>query len=461
MRRREEKGSNEVIEMQYDVLIIGGGIAGLTLAVKLGQSNVKTLIVEKDKKSGLIYKGELLQPKSLDILDRIGLLETVKENGVSLPSIQFHEFERMDNGSLKKLSENEFRYDLIQSPYNTSLMIPHERLKKLLFEEASKYDSIDHIQPAKFTGFTDEESSKKKAVIETKEGQLEIQANFYVGAEGRASPTRTAMDVEMKKTSYNHHFLTVSFPRPDSLDKSTIITTQNRFLGLFPLPNNEVRSVLLIKPGEFKEMRKEGLDSFYRAYCELIPELDGYVQQIDSWKKIQLMIPVRHNVSQYVKDNIILTGDAAHSVHPMAGEGMNLAIQDSDVLGELLCWMFKTNQTEWKHLRWYEKVRKPRAEFVSRLSHQAALLYSFPYRPWQRLRIKGVQQTEHSSVLHYKQMLNTSGLGIWKFTIFDRMKQAGLLPARRNDHKLSGIEQKVIFDKNEDYPWKGSKGEIG
>ncbi|WP_270181579.1 FAD-dependent oxidoreductase [Alkalihalobacillus sp. CinArs1] len=439
--------------MRYDVLIIGGGIAGLTLAVKLGQSNVKTLLVEKDKKSGLIYKGELLQPKSLDILDRIGLLEKVKANGVVLPSIQFHEFERLDDSSLKKLSENEFRYDVIDSPYNTSLMIPHEKLKELLFEEASKYDSVEHIQPAKFTGFTDEDPEKKKALIETKEGSLEVQAKFYIGAEGRASPTRSAMNVEMKKTTYNHQFLTVSFPRPDSLDQSTIITTQNRFLGLFPLPNNEVRSVLLIKPGEFKTMRKEGLDSFYRAYCELIPELDGYVQQIDSWKKIQLMIPVRHNVSQYVKENIILTGDAAHSVHPMAGEGMNLAIQDSDVLGELLCWMFKTNQTDWNHLEWYEKVRKPRAEFVSRLSHQAALLYSFPYRTWQRLRIKGVQQTEHSSVLHYKQMLNTSGLGIWKFTIWDRMKQAGLLPARSNTKKISAKEHSVIFNKKDDYPW--------
>lgn len=439
--------------MQYDVLIIGGGIAGLTLAVKLGQSNVKTLLVEKDKKSGLIYKGELLQPKSLDILDRIGLLETVKKNGISLPSIEFHEYERMEDASLRKLSVNEFRYDIINSPYNTSLMIPHERLKELLLEEASKYDSIDHIQPAKFTGFTDEDPSKRKAIIKTKEGNQEIQASFYVGAEGRASPTRTAMGVGIKKTKYNHHFLTVSFPRPSSLDQSTIITTQNRFLGLFPLPNNEVRSVLLIKPGEFKDMRNEGLESFYRAYCELIPELDGYVQQIDSWKKIQLMIPVRHNVSQYVKDNIILTGDAAHSVHPMAGEGMNLAIQDSDVLGELLCWMFKTNRTDWKQLDWYEKVRKPRAEFVSKLSHQAALLYSFPYRTLQRLRIKGVQQTERSSVLHYKQMLNTSGLGIWKFNIFDRMKQAGLLPAKANEPKVSKAENKVIFDKSDDYPW--------
>ncbi|WP_347550823.1 NAD(P)/FAD-dependent oxidoreductase [Pseudalkalibacillus hwajinpoensis] len=438
----------------YDVMIIGGGISGLTLAVKLGQCNVKTLLIEKDKKSGLIYKGELLQPKSLEVLDRINTLDVVKENGFILPSIQFHEYTQKQDGSMERLSVNEFRYDLIDSPYNTSLMIPHERLKELLFIEVSKYDSVDYIQPAKFTGFTEDPPHEKKAIIQTKEGEQEIHAFFYVGAEGRASPTRTSMEVDMKSTKYNHHFLTVSFPRPESLNQSTIITTQNKFVGLFPLPNNEVRSVLLIKPGEFKTMRKEGLESFYRAYCELMPELDGYVQQIDTWKKIQLMIPVRHNVSSYVKDNIILTGDAAHSVHPMAGEGMNLAIQDSDVLGELLCWMFKKNKTEWKHLKWYEKVRKPRAEYVSRLSHQAALLYSFPYRPWQKLRIRGVKQTEYSPVLHYKQMLNTSGLGIWKFNLIDRMKQAGILPVKAGVKQISEKrESKVMFTKDDDYPW--------
>ncbi|MBF0708136.1 FAD-dependent monooxygenase [Alkalihalobacillus hwajinpoensis] len=440
--------------MDYDVMIIGGGISGLTLAVKLGQSNVKTLLIEKDKRSGLIYKGELLQPKSLQVLERINVLDVVKENGFHLPSIEFHEYNQKDDGTMEHLSSNEFRYDVIPSLYNTSLMIPHERLKELLFEEASKYESVDYIQPAKFTGFTEDEPENKKAIIQTKEGEREIQAGFYVGAEGRASPTRTAMEVEMKNTKYNHHFLTVSFPRPETLNQSTIITTQNKFVGLFPLPNNEVRSVLLIKPGEFKSMREEGLQSFYRAYCELMPELEGYVHQIDTWKKIQLMIPVRHNVSNYVKNNLILTGDAAHSVHPMAGEGMNLAIQDSDVLGELLCWMFGTNQTEWKHLKWYEKVRKPRAEYVSTLSHQAALLYSFPYRPWQRLRIKGVNQTEHSPLLHYKQMLNTSGLGIWKFNLLDRLKQAGIIPAAIGNGKLSKHpNEKVMFTKEDDYPW--------
>lgn len=433
-------------------MIVGGGIAGLTLAVKLASCKVKVLLVEKDANSGLIYKGELLQPKSLAILNKLGVHDQIKKHGKSLPSIEMTEF--YQNGErLERIGENEFRYDIIQSEFNTAVMLPHEKLKEILFQKAKQYPDFHHMRPAKFTGFK-HQNGKRIAKVITSDVEQSIEAQFYVGAEGRVSSVRNEMDVHMKKYSYNHHFLTVSFPSPPSLRSSSIITTQQKFLGLFPLPDRQVRSVLLIKPGEYKTMRNQGLDSFYQAYTDLMPDMEGYVNQVRSWKQIQLMIPVRHNVSSYVQDNCVLVGDAAHSVHPMAGEGMNLAIQDSDVLGELLCWMYETGHTDESRLKWYEQVRKPRAEFVSRLSHQAALLYSFPSLSWQKLRMKGIHNTERNCRLHFKQMLNTSGLGIWKFTILDRMKQISLAPHISGRKTVSVSEQQShFFTEKDDYPW--------
>ncbi|WP_349409795.1 NAD(P)/FAD-dependent oxidoreductase [Pseudalkalibacillus sp. SCS-8] len=438
--------------MEHEVMIVGGGIAGLTLAVKLASCNIDVLLVEKDEKSGTIYKGELLQPKSLEILNQLGVYDQIKQHGEALPSIEMIEYHQDEKG-LELLGRNEFRYDILNSRFNTSVMIPHEKLKEILFREARKHPTFVHLKPARFTGFTYAKGKRKARVALPDREQL-VSAKFYVGAEGRVSPVRNEMKVTLKKHSYNHHFLTVSFPRPASLKSSKIITTQEKFLGLFPLPDNQVRSVLLIKPGEYKLMRKQGLDSFYQAYIDLMPELEGFVNQIQSWKQIQLMIPLRHNASRYVEDNCILVGDAAHSVHPMAGEGMNLAIQDADVLGELLCWMYETGQLEFDHLKGFEQVRKPRAEFVSRLSHQAALMYSFSTSTFQKLRMKGISNTERNKKLHFKQMLNTSGLGIWRFSLFDRMKQAGFVPSFIGGNTISDSEQLThFFTKEDDYPW--------
>lgn len=224
--------------MEHEVMIVGGGIAGLTLAVKLASCNIDVLLVEKDEKSGTIYKGELLQPKSLEILNQLGVYDQIKQHGEALPSIEMIEYHQDEKG-LELLGRNEFRYDILNSRFNTSVMIPHEKLKEILFREARKHPTFVHLKPARFTGFTYAKGKRKARVALPDREQL-VSAKFYVGAEGRVSPVRNEMKVTLKKHSYNHHFLTVSFPRPASLKSSKIITTQEKFLGLFPLPDNQV-----------------------------------------------------------------------------------------------------------------------------------------------------------------------------------------------------------------------------
>ncbi|MCP8967665.1 FAD-dependent monooxygenase [Ectobacillus ponti] len=439
--------------MGSHVLISGGGIAGLTLALKLLQQGLAVTLAEKEGKPSVKYKGELLQPKSLELLDGLGLLAEVRQKGYPLYTTAIIE-------ELPHRKETiVFRYDLLQSSYNYALMIPHEALKGIILAQAQKYAGFRYLQPAKFLSFGETGPRKRTAVIGMKDGaELRLEADFFVGAEGRQSPVRTNLGIGLRTASYNHHFLTVSFPRPPSLTEAEMLVRGHYFLGLFPLPEERVRTVFLIKPKEYKQLRKQGLQAVYKQYCSFYPELDGYVQSIGSWKDIQLMIPVRHNAKQYVKGNCIIIGDAAHSVHPMAGEGMNLAIQDAYTLGELLGWMYGQDKLDPEHLQWFERVRKPRAEYVSRLSHQSALAYSYSLPPWSWFRARVLKRMEQSEAMHTKQMLNISGLGIWKETWLDRFVQAGLLPM-----SLLGSpeQQQHFFTPERDYPWKHDRKKGG
>ncbi|WP_255822176.1 FAD-dependent oxidoreductase [Halobacillus shinanisalinarum] len=261
------------------------------------------------------------------------------------------------------------------------------------------------------------------------------------------------MDVWVKRKDYNHHFLTVTIPRPSDFTKGKIITTASDFLGLFPLPDDEVRTVFLIKAGTFKQVKEHGLEQLYQAYSELEPELAQGVRAIQNWKAVQLMIPFTYHIDRYYKGNLALIGDAAHTVHPMAGEGMNLAIQDADVLGELLAWCKENDVPYHDHLHYYEDVRKPRVEFLLNLSHLSALVYSVPYQWWRNIRMRAVQRMYDDDQLHVKQMLNISGLGKWKFTLFDRAIQGSILPARSK--RVSDRKQRqFLFSEAEDYPWR-------
>jgi 2-polyprenyl-6-methoxyphenol hydroxylase-like FAD-dependent oxidoreductase len=310
------------------------------------------------------------------------------------------------------------------------------------------------LKPYKFLslrGWNGESFQRATAQCLTTEKIIEIEADYIIGAEGRHSPIRRGLEIGLKEYSYNHYFLTVSFPAPPTLTEAEMVVKGYRFLGLFPLQKQRVRTALLIKPDEYKTMKRDGLDTFYHHYLALAPELDGYVQTIRSWKEVQLMIPVRHNAEHYVYANCALIGDAAHSVHPMAGEGMNLAIQDADSLGNLLHWMYTTGNRGNAQLLWYEKTRKPRVEYMSELSHQSALVYSYSNPLWRVFRTHVLRRIAGSPRLHYKQILNISGLGMWKETWVDRLRQAGLWPAGKSVDLAT--KKGYLFTKQQLYPW--------
>ncbi|MFY4776705.1 FAD-dependent oxidoreductase [Metabacillus sp. RGM 3146] len=430
--------------MKTQVLVIGGGVGGLTVALKLARCGIDVCVIEMLKGNAAMYKGELLQPKSIQILQDLNLKKQVEAAGHKINEIQVIE-KREKNTVYETIGCSSMNYNILNSPFDYALMIPHEKLKALLLEEAKKHASFTYIQPSRFKAFRNE-----KAVVDLEEKEVEIEADVFVAAEGRKSKTREAMNIKVKEHKYDHHFLTVSFPRPEDLKEGKMISTPHTFLGLFPLPNNMVRTVYLIPQGAYKGMKEKGISVFYEAYSELYPELADYVKHIKSWREIQLMIPVHFNADQYVKDNVVIMGDAAHSVHPMAGEGMNLAIQDGDVLGELLCWIIREH-ADLSCLKWYEKVRKPRVHHVLHLSHMSALAYSSPFRYFPNVRKKAIRQMTLDEKLHTKQMLNASGLGFWKESIFDRMVQIGLFPIRSNP---SLSYNGYMFTEETDYPWE-------
>ncbi|WHY35146.1 NAD(P)/FAD-dependent oxidoreductase [Cytobacillus firmus] len=428
------------MSLNTEVAIIGGGIGGLTLGLKLAQANIDVTVLEKLDAPSSVYKGELLQPKSLKIFKQLGALDKILDNGFSFSRIAFEEGEK----------EFAMDYSILPGNYDYSLMIEHEKLKGILLSQALPYPNFHYLSGSLAKGF-----DNGQLVVERKDvkEQLSVRADFYIGAEGRNSITRKEMNSKIKKIEYNHQFLTVTFPRPQSLEEGKIISRDERFLGLFPLPNAKVRSVYLIPEGTYKEHLKKGIHYFHKNYVELFPELEGYVTRLKNWKDIQLMIPTAFYADKYVDGRLAILGDAAHTVHPMAGEGMNMAIQDADVLGELLAEMYASGRISPDKLKWYENVRKPRAENMISLSHLSAIAYSYSNRVITGIRRKGLKQIERDKTLQYKQMLNVSGLGYWSESLWDRLIQAGMLPARKTE--LSAADKSHYFyTEKEDYPWK-------
>ncbi|MCM3760756.1 FAD-dependent monooxygenase [Alkalihalobacillus oceani] len=428
--------------MKTEVLIIGGGVAGLSLALKLARRSVPVIVVEREEGAGHLYKGELLQPKTLQIFERLGFLDRLEADMYPLEAVHTREVGRRR----EELLHVRMDYSVLPE-HAMAAMIPHDRLRELLVKEALACESFQLVRPAVFLDL----ETSHTARIKYRDELQSISANIIVGADGRGSRIRKKAGITFDIQSYNHDFLTFSFACPPELKEGEMIADEERFLGLFPLPGERVRSVLQIRPGEYKQLKQAGPSAVHEHYLRLEPRLDGYVQTVTEWKEIQLMVPVRETVHRYYRSNLIVIGDAAHSVHPMAGEGMNLAIQDADILGELISWMYQSGKSRdytWFH--WFEDVRKKRVEYISWLSHLFAKMYSPKGRAWQRLRMTAIRSLVNSRSLHDKQMLNISGLGLVPFRAKD-----GFHLFFRGKRK---VLQQHVFTTKDDYPWQVTCG---
>jgi 2-polyprenyl-6-methoxyphenol hydroxylase-like FAD-dependent oxidoreductase len=431
--------------METSVLISGGGVAGLTLALKLVTQGIDVVMVEKQASETIMYKGELLQPKSIQILDQLGVLEPILENSWKIPRTIIFEKTQGHPNATKRIS---LEYGILPGAYPYALMIPHDQLKKILLQKALVTGRLTLLQPAHII----QTDSKNQEVRISHQGiEHTYRAKYIAIAEGKFSSMRAELGFRVKKQSYNHQFLTVTVGRPADLVDATVISCGARFVGLFPLPNEQVRTVMLIRGDEFKTIRKGGLAYFQQLFSELIPEMKPYLAELTEWKQIQLMIPLRQEALSYVKDNCVLLGDAAHSVHPMAGEGMNMAIQDADVLASALVYVLQ-NKCSDSILKRYESVRKPRARFVSAVSHLSALAYSYPHQISQPLRTHVIAQIAQQPDLMLQYMANVSGLGYSKESWIDRVRQLGMWPFSRIPSMFA--PQMIWFSEESDYPWQ-------
>ncbi|MBM7633618.1 FAD-dependent oxidoreductase [Geomicrobium sediminis] len=430
------------------VFVSGGGVGGLTLALKLGMCGISVVVIERNKSKSPLYKGELLQPKSIELLSKLGLGDELYDASFPIKKLHSEEWKWEGNDGYLR-TKSVLSYRTLDHEFNLARMLPHETLRELLVKKIEQLPSVELIRPAKFKGFEDD-----VAIIDQKGEKKRIQAYYYVGAEGRSSKMRKEMGITCDEKKYDHHFLTASFPRPKTFTDGLVVGAPHTFLGLFPLPNDYVRSVYRIPPGSYREYKEQPITSYYDLHTTYVPGLKDTMTTITSWRDVQLMIPYQFQSPHYVVDNKVILGDAAHSVHPMAGEGMNLAIQDADVLSDLFCWMDEKGKwRDQKLLKWYERVRKPRVDQMIALSHRSQLAYSFHNPIFRKLRTRALIAMEERPLLHFKQMLNVSGLGYYKANLFDWFNHLDVLPTN-NRSSIYPKQKRHFYTEQDDYPWR-------
>lgn len=291
------------------VLIAGAGPTGLTLARDLQRRGVPYRIVEPgDPFAGSRGKG--LQPRTLEVLDDLGLIGEFRRYGADYPAMTVHR----PDGERLTWRMDEWHEPTAEVPYPNMLMIPQWRTARLLA------DGIPVERDCGVQAFTQVDGGGVRVTLST--GEV-VTTRYLVGADGGRSTVRRILAVPFEGETYAAEQLLIADVRLAGLDRDTWhiwpgAEPDTLRLGLCPLPGTDDFQLTAPPTG--------------RSIEELLRDADpGLTLTHVGWTSTY-----RANmrmVSRYRVGDVFLAGDAAHVHSPAGGQGLNTGIQDAYNLG--------------------------------------------------------------------------------------------------------------------------------
>lgn len=314
-------------KMDYDVAIVGGGLAGLSLSCLLADTDgLRVVCVDRDSPAHQLASDErttAISYGSGQILARAGVWDSIKDKGCPIEDIEI--FDGDSPLLLQFLSQE-------TEGKSFGWIVANADIRRILMDKIAKYPNVTHLAPAKVSNF--------KVFDDYAEIQLDddrkISASLIVGADGRGSSVRDFMDVPVRSWDYKQSavicFILHENPHQNKAVEHFWPSGPFAILPMPDRPDGRHCSSLV-----FTE-HKSGRDSlmqlsdaaFLAEVRERFPAFYGNIEILDN-KRMRFPLTLSH-AARYIAPRMALVADAAHGIHPIAGQGLNLGFRD---LGEL------------------------------------------------------------------------------------------------------------------------------
>lgn len=357
-------------------------MAGLAVANALAQRGLRSEVLEKRRAPGEIDRGDVIQDSVLPILHRWNLEEVLGAYG----PVQLRLF-RMLNERGQILFEVDLE-EALGRPARLTL-VTHPDLERILEQAALRSGLVSVRRDVSCLDLLVE--GGRVAGVRTAEG--DVQAPLTVIANGSQSTLRdryfSARDLyEYPVSFYNARIKLL----PEYADAGVYILGPTGVMVMAPLPKGEMRIGIQfrrtadsegVSPRNLRQVIAKRLEAFPVDRLEF---LDGHVYRLSKSLSRSLAIP-----------GAVLVGDAAHTVHPVGGQGMNLAFQDAELLAELVEPAKGSPDLLDEACRLYSAQRRRQVERVLRLTHAMGMLGALEGPGLIRIREALIRLCNHSA----------------------------------------------------------------
>jgi len=417
-----------------DVLICGGGVGGLVLALLLGRDGADVRVLEQAPSLPMAKRAENLQPNGLRLLDRLGLLQPLLAGGACRNErYEFVSIEPDGNGrSLCTID-----YGELPGPYPYTVMTTPALLQPLLLDAVMACASVRCQWGMKVTGL-EREPAAVRVTAQTATGEpQDWRARMVVGADGVHSTIRRLAGLSASVYLYRDGYATAMIPRPLALGAGgRYAVGQGRIMALFPVSSSEVALLYLIRRDRWGAVRAGGLEPLKADMVRIMPMAAESLQSLALWDQMGFMPCARVRAESWVSDRVALLGDAAHALNPHVAQGRNQAMEDAVVLAELIRTGLRTDRLDRAALADYESVRRPLVERLQRVADELTLFWNNDWWPIGWLRERVFRSLARNRRLRSRMTALVGGLPVAPYSLVERFQAAGFLPDPRADEAV-------------------------
>lgn len=334
---------------QAQVCIVGGGCVGLTLALGLAKADISVVVIDASKNQTLPGDDYALRVSALSLASQ-GLLESLNvwPEIIKHRATPYTSMDVRDQDSFGKIHFDHNDLDLPQLGH----IVENDIIRYALIGELEKQSNATLLFETRYQQIHQTDSD----VFITLESGEPVIAKLLVAADGANSAIRKQFNMPITFKDYDHHAIVATVKTAEEHNNTARqVFLPTGPLAFLPLPDKHTHSIVWSTSPEHCETLLALDDSNFNK--AVMAALDGQcgLCEVQS-ERMAFPLKMRY-AQQWVSGNVVLMGDAAHTIHPLAGLGMNLGLKDAAYLIELL----SNEQGEFasaRTLRDYERTRK-------------------------------------------------------------------------------------------------------
>ena len=336
--------------MQTTCCIVGAGPAGAVLALLLARRGVPVTLLELHNDFDRDFRGDTIHPSVMEIMDELGLADRL----LALPHSKARTINLMTTSGPVAMID----FSSLKTKYPYITMLPQARFLEFLTAEARRYPHFRLLMDANAQELIEEDGAVRGVRYRGADEQLhEVRALLTVGADGRSSRVRRLAGFKLIKTSPPMDVLWFRLPRR-AADGAGAAGRLGRGHILIMLDRAEQWQIGYVIPkGTYQQLRAAGLDELRRVVAELAPELGDRVGVLKDWDQVAMLSVESSRLARWYAPGLLLIGDAAHVMSPVAGVGINYAIQDAVVAANVLAAPLKAGAVRLRDLRAVQRRR--------------------------------------------------------------------------------------------------------